>query len=365
MTIPLPLSACSRLPPAVRASWIDGLPAAIDAVAAQGPPDRAFLRHGWFAAAVDGDGGRPRTLIVENASGKRSEPLIALPLIDAGPGVLALAQVPGCYWPFRGFPAARGAPPAAWRALVDALGERVRAVRVGPVPDDDPATAALVAAARARGWAAIDRVVAQSWTMDLTTPDWPRGSTLRKNRFHEKHLAAHGAIGWRFLGTADWPAAFGLLAGIEERSWIATRTDGRDAKFTQGGHGGFWRAAARDPVLARAMSAAMLTIDGRPVAFSFDLDVGATRYAIANSYDPTFAKHSPGRLLQYRNLAHARASGVERVDWGAGDAGYKQAMGAVPGASLRDWLLLRPGLPALMGRALAGRWRASAATPGR
>ena len=47
-----------------------------------------------------------------------------------------------------------------------------------------------------------------------------------------------------------------------------------------------------------------------------------------------------------------RARGITRVDRGMGDSGYKQVLGAEHGPLLRDWLLLRPGLPALVGRAL-------------
>ena len=164
---------------------------------------------------------------------------------------------------------------------------------------------------------------------------------------------------WRFLSGADWPAAFDDLAAVEQASWIASRTDGRDAKFTRHGHGAFWRAAARDPVLAQRMRAALLTIDGTPAAFSFDLDAGALTYAIANSYDPAYAKHSPGKLLYYRNLVQAQARGITRVDWGAGDSGYKQVIGADRGPAIRDWLLVRPGVPALVGRLAAGAWRRS------
>ena len=209
----------------------------------------------------------------------------------------------------------------------------------------------------------LDRFVAQSWLLDMAALEvegpWPRGSTLRKNRFHEKHLAEHGALDWRFVTGGDWPAAFDALAEVERASWIASRTDGSDAKFTHTVHGTFWRAAAADPQVASMMRAALLTIDGRPAAFSFDLDAGTLRYAIANSYDPAVAKHSPGKLLQYRNLVDARSGGITRVDWGAGDSGYKQVIGADAGPAIRDWLLLRPGLPALAGRALRGIWRRS------
>ena len=55
----------------------------------------------------------------------------------------------------------------------------------------------------------------------------------------------------------------------------------------------------------------------------------------------------------------ALARGITRVDWGAGDSGYKQVIGAEPGPAIRDWLLLRPGLPAAAGHALGWAWRRS------
>ena len=111
------------------------------------------------------------------------------------------------------------------------------------------------------------------------------------------------------------------------------------------------------------MSAALLELDGVPAAFSFDLATGDLTYAIANSYDPAFAGHSPGKLLTYRNLMRAMAMGVGRVDWGAGDSGYKEEMGAYQGPAIRDWLLVRPGLPAMLGRALRHIWERSGQRP--
>ena len=150
-----------------------------------------------------------------------------------------------------------------------------------------------------------------------------------------------------------------MLAQSRQKSWIAARTDGTDAKFTATGHGAFWRAAAADPVIAACSARRCCTIDGKPAAFSFDIDAGDLKYAIANSYDPAFAKHSPGKLLYYRNLVAAMARASRRVDWGAGDSGYKQVIGADEGPAIRDWLLLRPGLPALVGRWARGAWRRS------
>lgn len=349
------LSEFTRLPPRIRASVGAGLSGAIDLVADAAAPSHAFLRYGWYAAALAAYGGAARTILVE----EDDLPVIALPFVRVGPAVARLAAVPGSYWPFRSFPLHRDAGLPAVDALLDSLARNANALRIGPVIDGDPALAALLPRARAKGWAVLDRFVANSFVLDLQQPDWPRGSTLRKNRFHEKHLAEHGVLDWGSVAPGEWDAAFDRLAAVEQKSWIAAKTDGRDAKFTRAGHGAFWREVARDPVLARMLSAAVLSVDGAAAAFSFDLDAGLTRYAIANSYDPAFAKHSPGKLLYYRNLVRARAAGLQRVDWGAGDSGYKTTLGADQGPAIRDWLLVRPGVAALIGTLLKQRWAAS------
>jgi len=364
MTKPMLLSEFTRLPPAMRATAFDGLSALIDAVAEQADEAHRFLRYQWFAASLAAYGGRARTLIVE----RDGYPVIALPLARFGPEAARLAAIPGCYWPFRGFPACADASDGAFDVLVDRLGQEVNGLRIGPSYDGDPAVSGLIAAARRRRWVVLDRFVADSYLLDMAAAQsqgaWPRASTLKKNRFHEKHLSGHGALDWRFLSGADLAAGgFDQLAAVEQKSWIAARTDGSDAKFTKRGHGAFWRQAAADPVIAEMMSAALLTVDRVPAAFSFDLNLGTLKYAIANSYDPAFAKHSPGRLLYYRNLIQALQQGMTKVDWGAGDSGYKSTIGAEPGPAIRDWLLLRPGGPSMLGRMLQGMWRRSGQAP--
>lgn len=361
---PTPLADFERLPPVLTGDRFDGLAGAIDAVAESAAPSHRFLRYGWFAAALAAYGGAARTLLVS----RESVPVVALPIVRKGPAWLGLAEVPGCYWPFRSVPLREDADEQSVELLLQMLAREVRALRIGPVYDGDPALEALRTVAQGRGWVVIDRYVAGSMALDMAglraEGTWPRNSTLRKNRFHEKHLATHGTLDWDFISGADWDeAAFDDLAAIEQKSWIAARTDGSDAKFTRTGHGAFWRAAAADPVLAAMLWAGVLRVDGVPSAFSFDLNAGALKYAIANSYDPAFAKHSPGKLLYYRNLVRALADGVTQVDWGAGDSGYKQVIGAQEGPAIRDWLFVRRGVSAHMARILRGLWRRSGNRP--
>lgn len=360
MTRPMLLAEFERLPPVHAVEAMDGLSGAIDRVAERARESHRFLRYGWFAAAIGAYGGAARTYV----SLRDGQAVAALPLIAKGPRALGLYAVPGCYWPFRSFPLAEDAGAEAVEPLLDRVAREANAIRLGPVYDDDPALAAMRAAASARGWVAMDRYVATSFALDMAALQaegtWPRNSTLRKNRFHEKHLGAHGALDWSFVSGEDWtPALFDDLAAIEEKSWIAARTDGSDAKFTTQGHGAFWRAAAADPAIAAMMWAALLRIDGRPTAFSFDINAGALKYAVANSYDPAVGKHSPGKLLYYRNLVRALEDGITRVDWGAGDSGYKQVIGADEGPAIRDWLFVKPGLTGLAARMLKGMWAKS------
>lgn len=351
-------------PPVARTT--DELPDAIDKVAASAAPTHRFLRRQWYAAALDTYGGTARTLLVERGG----QPMLALPLIGLGPAPLGMAQLPGCYWPFRSGPVALDAGPDDFAALLGEAGRRVRGFRLGPVYDDDPMLQGLLDAARASGWRAMPRFIADSYLLDITAQQaegvWPRLSTLRKNRFNEKHLAALGEPDWSFASGADWtPALFDDLAAVERASWLNSRTDGSDAKFTLEGHGRFWRSVVADPALADMLWVALLRMDGKPAAFSFDINAGTHKFAIANSYDVAFRQRSPGKLLYYRNLVRAVADGITRVDWGAGDSGYKRLIGAEPGPAIRDWLFLRPGLPALAGRLLAKHWARQGQAPTR
>lgn len=97
MTKPMLLAEFTRLPSPTRASVLDGLSGAIDAVAEAAPAAQRFLRYQWYAAALEAYGGAARTIVVEDDD----EPVIALPFVGVGPTLARVAMVPGCYWPFR------------------------------------------------------------------------------------------------------------------------------------------------------------------------------------------------------------------------------------------------------------------------
>ncbi len=319
-----------------------GFSAAIDEVAQAADPRHAFLRRAWFEAA---GGQGAMTMVALRSDGR---PVAALPTVATGPRLLGIRAVPGSYWPIRSFPVAADASDdelAAMLASPAARGPLGRAWRLGPVNEDDPTASRLVRVAGRSGWTVLARRIATGFMLDIAAAraagPWPRGSTLKKNRFHEKHLASHGALNWRFLSGTDWsPALLDALAVVERASWIGDET-GADAKFCDPGQRAIWERAAADPELAAMMHVGLLEVGGEPAAFSFGIEAGRTRYCIATSYGRRFAKHSPGKLVSYRTYMDAAERGIGFLDDGAGDGGHKSVMGETAGPEIMDYLFVR------------------------
>jgi CelD/BcsL family acetyltransferase involved in cellulose biosynthesis len=338
-----------------------GCPAALDALASTAAADHGFLRAVWFKAA-----GAERTLIASDPSGR---PLAAFPLVPAGPVQLGANAVPGAYWPFRsavlsadlGHRELAGIlrDPAARRALGPLW-------RMGPFYADDRAGALLREAASASGWTILTRRLGHSFALDLQAARedgaWPRRSTLKRIRNYERQLAQAGPLTFDRVTGCDWsPAMLDDLAAVEENSWVARDTDRSGAKFINPANRAFWQAAVADPALADMLSAFILRIAGRPIAFCFDLNVGDLQYAVAGSYDEGFARQKVGKIATYRNIDWAIERGIARIDWGAGDSGYKTEIGAVQGSEIIDCLFTRSPIAAAL---LRPKWEGAATREG-
>ena len=87
---------------------------------------------------------------------------------------------------------------------------------------------------------------------------------------------------------------------------------------------------ATSGLAARGMARLLvIELDGRRVAESLHLGPVADPLMYMISYDPDFAKYSPGRLLLEHSLLALRASPTCRLRTGRGDEQYKLAAGAV------------------------------------
>jgi CelD/BcsL family acetyltransferase involved in cellulose biosynthesis len=322
---------------------VEGIPSAIDALAACNLAGHSFLRAAWYGAG--GAAARGRTLMLRR--GAEGAVLAAIPTVAYGPALAGLRKVPGSYWPLR---AVLIAPDCSVSELAHALDHRAArslgAVwRVGPVRCDDPATERLIAAAQLAGWSVLSRAAGASWVIDLDAArerGWPSASTARKLRGYWRKLEGLGTPRWRHVRGGQWDAGvLEAMGRVEAESWIARTTDGSGAKFMTPAQRQLWRDALQDPVLAERLTATILMLDDRPLAFSFDLDDGPVQYGIAGSYVQEFRHLCIGKMANYRAMEDAIADGQSVMDMGAGDTGYKREMGAVHGYDMADLLFVR------------------------
>lgn len=320
-----------------------------DAAAAAADPVHAFLRGAWAEAAAPG--------AVRWHTGLRADAsiLAAVPLVAQRLGPLAVRQVAGCYWPFRSIALAADAKPEELAALLAdpalkrALGP---AWRLGPVFDSDPAGSRLREAAGPAGWTVLTRRLGTCFEIDvaalLAEGPWPRGSSMKKNRWREKKLGELGRVEVVCFTGADWTSAHrDAIAQIEHNCWLAELRDKAGLQFADPAQRGRWERVAGDPALAAMLFGSILSVGGVPAAFTFGLEVGRTRYYIANNFDQRFYQHSAGRTLLLKDFERAARIGIRRISWGSGDAGYKSNMGARPGPAIVDLLFVRSRLMAL------------------
>lgn len=320
-----------------------GLHASIDEVARVSAPGHAFLRKEWFEAA---EADRARTLVGRRGDGR---PFAAIPLTSMGPAILGLQMVPGSYWPFRSPVVADDATQAELRHLLADLDARRSlglAWRMGPVYADDPAVRNLTDAAVGEGWTLLERPLGRTFVIDMAalrkSGAWPRRKMVRKVEARERQLSQQGPLRIEHHRGDGWSAAIlDALAAIEANSWVGLRTDGSGAKFLRPSQRAYWERALQDDRIAEMLSATLLFVGDQPAAFSFDLNVGRLQYGIAGSYDERFARWSAGRIVTWRHLEASEARGIEIVDWGSGDSGYKSEFGAVPGSAIVDRLFVR------------------------
>jgi CelD/BcsL family acetyltransferase involved in cellulose biosynthesis len=59
---------------------------------------------------------------------------------------------------------------------------------------------------------------------------------------------------------------------------------------------------------------AFLRLDGRAIAFQFDLQVDRTYYSLKIGFDPAYERFSPGKLLAYTMAARAIALGIDAYE---------------------------------------------------
>jgi len=334
---------------------VSGVSPVVNQLAALAPASHGFLQDGWFCR---GEPLHISTLVARRGDGS---PILALPMRQLGPPGLRARSLAGSYWPFRSAAIDPSTGVGDMRAVLDhpvaqdALGPLLR---LGPIYQDDRLAQLMIAAADATGWHVLIRDMGQSFIQDLAEPGspdaWPSKSRRKKVRRMAARLEEQGPVTVRIVHGADWSRQiFGDLARIEENSWVGRRTDRSGAKFLNPQMLAHWQRAIVNPDLAEKLTVTVLYVADRPIAFSLDLICADISYGIASSYDEGFAEFSPGQIVTVHAVDHALARGVRLIDWGAGDSGYKQELGARPGSRIHDILVIRS---ASVAAALRPRW---------
>ena len=332
---------------------------AFDALAQAGFPDRAYLRRQWFES-----GPEPATRFVV-ARGESGKPLAGFALRPKviGPDALGLKvnEIAGPYWPFRGVPVDASVSPdelaraMSDKAIIKTLGP---AFRLGPAVRDHSATRLLSEAMTLAGWTVLTKPVGQHFGVDLATKiasgNWPSTRGQRKRRWHVRNMEKIAPVRTDYFTGTDWTdATRDAMARIEANSWLGTLEDGGDTKFRDPALRTTWEDAAKHPALASMIRGSVFWIGEDPVAFTFGIDFGHARLLIANNFDMNFKKESPGKVLIYDDFLKAAERGIEWMDLGLGDAGYKSDMGAEEVGAFVDLMFVKSPL---MARALRPLW---------
>jgi CelD/BcsL family acetyltransferase involved in cellulose biosynthesis len=107
---------------------------------------------------------------------------------------------------------------------------------------------------------------------------------------------------------------------VEASSWKGA---GGTAITSQDSTRSFYRGVAQWAASLGWLRLAFLRLDGRAIAFQFDLEVDGTYYSLKIGFDPAYERFSPGKLLAYAMVSRAVASGLGRYELLGTDEAWK------------------------------------------
>lgn len=121
----------------------------------------------------------------------------------------------------------------------------------------------------------------------------------------------------------------------------------------------FYRDVARWAAERGWLQLVFLRLDGRPLAFHFNLRSGGVLYNLKGGYDPSYRRFSPSTLLQYEMIRRAFAEGLASYEFLGAEEEWKrewtqtarerqvlEAFAPTPPGAL-DWLAHVVGRPAV------------------
>lgn len=245
---------------------------------------------------------------------------------------VALSLLPATRWsspwrtPFhQDFPmvdfAYQGDPAQAAATLLRRLSRHCPAVEFAALcPQVQPCAAAILKLAAEKRWTLQRGELTGNAHFDLTR-GWealraslPEKVLLEAER---KEQRMQRQLGGTFEEVANSPQLDAIIQeclDVDQASWKG-RENIAMADVEQ--LGSFYRDLAHQAAARGALALYTLRTTGRLVAFLYCLKYAGRIEALKTSFDPSFARHSPGTLLHLIAMRHEAQAGRQRVfDWG-------------------------------------------------
>jgi CelD/BcsL family acetyltransferase involved in cellulose biosynthesis len=269
-----------------------------------------WLRPGWFVPWWS-QFGRGRLAIVAL---RRGGQLVGVLPLMARAGVRAsLAN-----WHTPGFaPIAESDRDREELARALLLG-RTRRVELRFLDRDDRGLAACRAAAGAAHWRVIERTLESSPYLEIRG-DWDgyaqtkRGAFLADMRRRWRRLEERGHVTVEVRdGTERLDALLDDGFRVEGSGW---KTQRGTAIASRPETDRFYREVARWAAESGWLRLAFLRLEGRAVAFHFNILYGGVHYNLKGGYDPEYGRFAPGRLLHREMIERAHGAGLRSYEF--------------------------------------------------
>jgi CelD/BcsL family acetyltransferase involved in cellulose biosynthesis len=216
---------------------------------------------------------------------------------------------------------------AAVCAIAKALfGARVRTVTLGRLAGDGAGRSGLETSSAQAGYRMAVTPVARAPYIACAPTLEDHERELSRNLRHDvqrrmRRLCEQGAV------TIDVTDGGTNLAGLLNEGFRVEALGWKGAEGTaiasDARTRAFYDAVARWASASGWLRLAFLRLDGRAIAFQFDLEVGRSYYSLKIGYDPAFDRYSPGKLLTYAMVARAVSTALATYELLGSDEPWK------------------------------------------
>lgn len=252
---------------------------------------------------------------------------------------------------------------AALARLADAIANLGLPIRLGRIPADSPAIAALQSAYRGRGW--VHSAAVGGCPCIELGPEWrepeSRFSSRRRSDFRraERHAREFGELDYEVLAPrpAELPPLLDEAYRVEAAGWKGERGSALGVNPVRGG---FFRSFAAAASAHGILRLCFLRVAGQAIAMQLAAECGERFWLLKIGYDERFANCSPGNLLMLHTLRYAAGRNLRSYEFLGAEAPWTQGWtrSLRPAVLLRSYPLSPAGLAALGTDALAyGRTR--------